>query len=510
MNKFLEGISYNANYSTTENGAKGYSTTHNPILDMSFKIPSYRTDENFSYVSEFREAMNFNTEYAIKFLFYLRDVRQGVGERRTFRTLLFEQGKEHPEVYRKLLKLVPEYGRWDDLFVLLKSNHPLEKDVMQMIKDQIAEDRKNAAAGKPISLLGKWLPSEQASSSHVTVMSKFIREQLGMTAKSYRKMLSGMRRYLKVVEKKMSAGEWGTINYAEVPSKANRNYSKAFLRHDYDRRVGFIDDAKEGRVKVNSAALFPYEVIKPLMPYNCFWDRTVDRSSVPEDDIIVQWKNLPNLMKDGESTLVVMDGSASMTATVGRTGTSALTIAMSLALYCAEKLPDEYKDKVITFSANPQYLDFSNCNNIVDKVYKLSEYDEVSHTDIEKVFDLVLRTAEENNLPQEELPSNILIISDMEFDQSLAYNRPDDDHLFKIIENKYRRAGYKLPKLIFWNVNSRTNTIPTYKENVTLVSGFSQNLLKTALGTGLTPWEALQETLDSERYQPVQDILNTI
>ena len=325
-----------------------------------------------------------------------------------------------------------------------------------------------------------------------------------MSNKQYRKLLSGMRKYIDVVERKMSDNKWGEIDYEKVPSKASINYNGAFLRRDESRRRKFLEDVVRGEKKINSSALYPYEIIKQLSSPN------LSLGSPARLAILAQWKNLPNVLEGGESTIVVMDSSGSMCTPVGNT--SAYNIALSLAAYCAEKLPDNYKDKVITFSRTPRYIELNG--DIVDKIYKLQSYSEVANTDIEKVFDLILDTAVKHVLLQEELPKNVLIISDMEFDEARAEDyyslyrknitqEVSEETLFDTIREKYRKYSYELPHLIFWNVASRTNTIPEIKENVTLVSGFSQNMLKVALGGEYNPWDNLKKVLDSDRYKSI-------
>jgi hypothetical protein len=202
-------------------------------------------------------------------------------------------------------------------------------------------------------------------------------------------------------------------------------------------------------------------------------------------------------------------------------GVTALEVANALAIYFAEHSSGQFKDKYITFSENPQFVDFSNCDTLHDKLQTALAHDEIENTNIEKVFDLILTTAINNHMTQEDLPKNILIISDMEFDScaTCSATRKDrwgysprvrpDNRLFDVIAQKYAAAGYQIPRLVFWNVNSRTGTIPV-KENdlgVALVSGFSVNVAKMVMSGKLDPFECLLETLNSERYAPVEAAL---
>lgn len=307
----------------------------------------------------------------------------------------------------------------------------------------------------------------------------------------------------------MSAQQWESINYEAVPSKANLIYNKAFLRHDESRRRNFLAAANRGEVKVNSAALFPYEIVSRYN-INRYNKTTVD------ENLEAAWKNLPDTVQGNGNTIVVADGSASMSVRVGNTKVSALNVAESLAIYFAEHMSGEFKDKYITFSMKPQLVDFSSANTLADKLDIAHQHHEAANTNIEAVFDLILGTALANHMSQEDLPKNILIISDMEFDSCVSYGQPRKSYWnvyvkptqtdFQTIADKYRQYGYKLPRLVFWNVCSRTGTIPV-KENelgVALVSGFSQNVANMVLNGELDPYQNLVNTLMSERYSPIK------
>jgi hypothetical protein len=245
-------------------------------------------------------------------------------------------------------------------------------------------------------------------------------------------------------------------------------------------------------------------------------------SRLKAKDVTIEalWKALPDTVKGCGNTIVVADGSGSMTTTVDNNSrVTALEVANALAIYFAEHSSGQFKDKYITFSERPQFVDFSNCKTLHDKLHTALMHNEVANTNIEKVFDLILTSAVNNHMHQEDLPKNILIISDMEFDSCAtcnSYNRYSygrsriSQTLFDTIAQKYAREGYKMPRLVFWNVNSRTGTIPV-KENdlgVALVSGFSVNVAKMVMSGKTDPFECLLETLNSERYAPIEEALN--
>lgn len=496
-NEMLE----NFNESVTENGAVGYRTTGKALLDINFAVASLRSANEGEIVRRFQAAFLENKVLAMKWLFFARDVRGGLGERRLFRTAMKYIAKYEPEMARKVVGLIPEYGRYDDLWSLLDDNE-LRPYVVEFVSQQLTEDVANSRNRKPISLLGKWMPSANASSATTKRYAKILRNALEMKESEYRRTLSALRRYTDVVEVKMSAKMWGEIDYEAVPSRANLIYNGAFLRNDEERRRAFLASLEKGEARINASTLFPYDIVHQYCSGG--YGRTTKSYDATIEAL---WKNLPDLVQGCGNTIVVADGSGSMMSRVGSSGVTALEVANSLAIYFAERSSGEFKNKYITFSSRPQLVDFSRGQSLRDKISIALGHSEISNTNIEAVFDLILNTAIRNNMRQEDIPANILIISDMEFD--CATTGRIGANLFKTIEAKYRGYGYKLPRLVFWNVNSRTNTIPVRENDmgVALVSGFSVNIYKMVMSGKTDPFECLLETLNIPRYQPVEDAL---
>ena len=497
---FIQALENELNRSVTENGALGLRTTGKALLDMNFKVSSYRTKSENEIVSDFSKSFNEDALLALKWLFYCRDIRRGLGERRTFRVIMHYLANKYPEVVKRVLKLIPEYGRWDDLVDILSSeNTELDKTIVNIIRSQLIEDVENMNNESPITLLAKWLPSAKASSKATRAKASILYHYLGMDGQEYRKLLSKLRSYLKIVEKDMSNGRWTEIEYSAVPSKAMLKYNSAFIRHDEERFSKYLEDVKSGKKKINSSVTYPYEIVHSYI--KGYYINDVDET------LEELWKALPKKSFSG-STIVVADGSGSMTSTIGETKVTALDVANALAIYCSEQLEGEFKDKYITFSHRPQFVDLSKCRNLQSKILEALGYNEVADTNIEATFDLLLNTAIKHNMKQREIPSNILIISDMEFNKA-TYCYTVNDTLFDTIKHKWERAGYKLPKLIFWNVCSRTNTIPVFENEmgVALVSGFSQNILDMIMSDELDPYKLLVNVLNSDRYKPIESAL---
>lgn len=490
---FLELLENNLNVSITENGAAGFNTTGKSLLDMNFKVSSYRNMSDEEIINDFSNSFKENPLYSLRWLFYIRDIRFGLGERRLFKVILHHIACNSPELVVKVLYLIPEYGRGDDLFCLF--NTPVEKDMLRYICDQLLLDVTSMKKGVSISLLGKWMPSLRASSKEKRIQASKIRKYIKIGPKVYSNTLKELRKYLDVVEKKMSNNEWDLIDYSRVPSKANLIYEHAFLRHDSDRRRKFIQNVKDGKESINSNTNYPYEIVNK-------YDSLFEKNDTLEE----LWNALPkSFIMD--NTLVVADGSGSMTCGISKSSNaSALDVANSIAIYCSEYLNGPYHNKYITFSNRPRYVNFDNCNSLFDKILTAKRHNEMSNTNIEAVFDLILKTAIDNDLKQEDLPKNVLIISDMEFDIAQHNNNFDfdtsQDKLFESIHRKYKNYKYELPRLIFWNVVSRTKTIPL-KENkngVILISGFSPNVLNMLGSNELDPYKVLLDQLNDKRY----------
>lgn len=489
----------------TENGAVGYMTTGKELLDLNFKTSSLRNMNEDEILRIFLKAFYEDKLLAIKWLFFLRD-RAGMGERRSFRVILNSLGHQYPIIAKELISLVPEYGRWDDLYSLMDGD--LTEHVVDFIYQQLDEDCGNYLNKKPISLLAKWLPKE--STKKYKKVYKILVKKLGMTPKEYRRIVSDLRKYLDVVEVKMSANEWNKVNYNSVPSKANLLYKDAFLKHDEERRNEYLENLKNGNenTKINAKVLMPHEIVHNYT--SPLYDGWHLRIKSYDETLEQLWKSLPDYV-DGEGfSMFVRDGSGSMTDRIGNTNTTCLDVSTALAIYFSEHCKGEYKDNFITFSNRPKVIDLSNCSSLREKIEKCYTEDDWTNTDIYKVFKLVLDVAVKNQYVQEELPKNIVILSDMEFDD--ATTTRDHKTLFETIQAEYLLHGYDLPRLVFWNVCSRTGTIPlkTNKNGVCLVSGFNHTIMDMVLNGELDPYKCLVNKLNSSRYDAVEKAVKNL
>ena len=497
---FIDKVdNYMNRFSHTENGAVAYKSSNKKLTDFNFKISYYRNHEN-EIIRDFDELFDEteSIETIIRYIFYIGDIREGLGERKLFRMCLrrFLNYIVDDEKIINILKSIPEYNRWDSLWKIAYGNNRLFIEALSIINNQLLFDLNNEEINKPVSLLAKWLPSENASSPKTKEMAKMIYKGLHLSSKEYRIVLSTLRKYLNVTEVFTSSNNWNKIDYEAVPSKANLIYSNAFMKHDKERRLEYLDNLKKGKRKINSSVAYPYEIIDKY-GHNFYGVQSKYNEAIEQ-----MWKALPKL--NIKNTLVVRDGSGSMESSVANT--TCLSVATSLAIYLSENNSKEWKDKFITFSEDPKIINLCNCNSLLEKLNKTYEEDECSNTDIYKTMKLILNTALANKTKQEEMPEMILIISDMQFDDK-SFNM--DGSLFDNIKKEFEDNGYELPKICFWNVDGDCgNTIPLQenKYGLILCSGFSINIVNMLLSGKTDPYEVLMDVLYSKRYDAVGNI----
>lgn len=488
------------NTTVTENGDKAYKSTLNPLMDFMFKACTMRDSEEKDIVNLFSRALAENDIYAIRLAFYARDIRGGQGERRVFRICMTYLALTKPELFKQVISFIPEYGRWDDLvflyMTLLKTD--LVNDILPIIRDQLTEDIKNCLTNKPVSLLAKWLPSENASSKETIYAAKVLAQALNFSNRDYRKTLSKLRKYLDVTEVKLSSKNVQDINYNTVPSKAMQRYRSAFLRNDnkrYQEYLNALSNPEEHpEVKVNAATLYPFDVIKELNICGYYYDKPTKEAIQLAN---AQWNALPDFFAGKhDNALVVADVSGSMTGTP-------MNVCLGLAMYIAERNKGMFKDKFITFSVAPELQDIVG-KTIYEKAINLSKAEWDGNTDVDAVFKLIYDAAISNHLSQDELPNTLYIISDMQFD---CCNGGEDVSVFEKWTQKFEEAGYKLPLICFWNVSEYGNdNVPiTVKDTGAIVcSGYSPSIVKYIMETDITDTMKLVENIvNSPRYKVI-------
>lgn len=487
MNKFVKAVDKeleNPKFTLTENEGKQFATTKSSLLDLFATIGAMRdkTDEEITYA--FAKAFDENPLFATRMAFYARNIRDGgLGERRVFRVILKWLALNHPDIVKKNFWAIPEFGRWDDLFVLRGT--PLEDNVVNIISQQLYSDLEKMYAGKEVSLLAKWLPSSSTSSKDTVSLAKWLMKKLNLREKTYRKMLSRLRAKIDVVEAKMSANQWSEIKYEQVPSLAMTKYFLAFMRHDNDRYSKYIDDVKTGKTTINASTLYPYNILHQGK-WNIFdgmvgWNETLEQ----------QWRSLPNYIEGENNILVMADTSGSM---IG----FPMEVSVGLAVYFAERNHGAFKNLYMTFSESPSFVKIKG-ETLKDHLSNVPHI--VSNTDIAKAFDKILEVAVKNNLKQEDLPTHLVIITDMEFDRC-----GDNERFYKYASKKFEEAGYQLPMVVFWNVSQRTHGFQTRmdKEGVIMISGSSAGSFRQLIqNISKTPYEFMMEVLNKEPYTKI-------
>lgn len=505
MNSFMNQLKNATNYKYTENGGVAYRSTNSAVYDLFAMGAAYRKRMDEDCLLLFKNAFEENQSLALKCLFYIRDCRGGQGERRFFRLCMKWLAENYPTRVRNLVQYIPEYGRYDDLFELL--NTPLEKEVINLIKGQLIEDMNSTKNG--ISLIAKWLPSENTSSRETVAKAKKIRTALGMTSKQYRKMLSKLRDKINVLEKLMSANRWNEIEFDKIPSRAGLIYKNAFARRDIIAKK-YEAFAKDKTTKVNAAVLYPYEVVAKATQSCGYYSRlTLDETD--RAMINKYWENLPEygLKNSNRKLLCMVDTSGSMT---GSSASAPINVAISLGLYCAERIGGPFKDHYISFSRHPQLIKTEGID-FCDKVNRIYRTNLCENTNLTAAFDLLLDIACQPGVKKEDLPTDIIVISDMEIDRGTGDwyygNRNGTSWTTKgtatemeKMRQKWAAYGFELPRLIYWNVDCRDQTILDSGPNVSFVSGFSPVLFKSVL-TGKTGWDLCLEAICAERYNVI-------
>ncbi len=476
------------NKTLTENGDVAYHTSLSYCLDYFSLIGAMRG--KFHFVTPlFIKAYHEDPRKAIKLLFYTRDIRGGLGERGLFRYLLNYLANTNPLIAGQLIKYIPEYGRYDDLLVLLKT--PVEDEVVNFIFQQLLSDKENKKNNKPISLLGKWMPSINTSNDEARHLACYLADKLNMSKVEYRKMLSSLRKGI-IVENNLREKDY-TFDYASVPGLAMQKYNEAFDRNDEERFNKYLNDLAENKTKMNISTM---DVVS-----------LVDGVKKAEDNTFAEtaWKKIvEDGVKLNRRTLVVRDGSGSMYP-------NAIKIADAMTLLTAERLQGEFHNRFITFSANPEFVDLTSCSTLLEKKVYLENFDDCSNTDIEKVYDLILDIYQHKDFKKEDALEQILIISDMEFDEAtedmLTEKALSLNSTFTKFDKKFSKLGYKRPQVIFWNVNAHGVHTPVTKDQTgtILVSGQSKNIIDmVVMNDAIDPMAFMNKTL--EKYAFVDEL----
>ncbi len=472
----------NPHMKLTENGAVAYSTTSNDLLDLFATIGALRSRSEQEIEQKFAQAFALDPLLAVKMMFYAGCVRGGLGERRTFRICLHWLATHNPDVIDKNIELIPYFNRWDSLFVLV--NTPCERQMWKYVESTLKDDLLQMSSKKPCSLLAKWMPSENATSEKTHMLAKRAIRNLKLQPRQYRKILSALRKYIDVTERKMSGNQWDKINYETVPSYAMKNYDDAFRHHDYKRFNDYLESVEQRNKKINASTIYPYDLVHQVWASS---NRTSE----------LQWKALPNYVEGENNILVMADVSGSMK---GRP----IETSIGMATYFAQRNKGPYHNLYMTFSSSPEFIELREGASLRENVLSVLHTKVGYSTNLVWAFDKILSHAVFHNIAQEDMPKALVVISDMEID---PFFRPGAcwDFLM-VLRKKFADKGYSLPKLILWNVESRHDTFLTTNEDVILVSGQSPSIFKNLCGAlnGKTAWDFMLEVLNDKMYDCVK------
>ena len=477
-----------AGFTKTENGAVALESTGDARLDFFSLAGSLRDAEEERITRLFSEAWKADPLFAVKTAFYARDIRGGLGERKTFRTLLKFMAVYHPEALRHNLDLIGVYGRYDDLYALVGT--PMEDEMWAAMKVRFEEDRRNLQEGKAISLLAKWIKTADASSRKTRALGILTAEKLGYSVYEFKRLVRAMRKQIGIVEALMSAGRWDEITYPAVPSRAMMLYRQAFAKHDGGRYMDFIHRALEGQAQIHSGDLYPYDIVEKVMSMGWGYCRAREDAALE-----AQWRQLPDYVEPGTGALVIADTSGSM---MGRP----MATSVGLAVYFAERNTGPYKDMFMSFSGRSS-IQILKGETLAQKIMSMNMNDWQSNTNLKAAFEKILEIAVKGRVSPEEMPGSLIVISDMEIDHC-----GDRDWTFyEQMSREFRRRGYRIPNIIFWNVASRHNVFhaDSRRAGVQLVSGQSAAVFRQVMQcVGLSPVQAMERIINTDRYAAIR------
>ena len=527
------------NLTFTENGANALKSTTSAVLDLFVKAPSMlkpNDDDIEELKSLIRTAIEEDPQLTLKCIFYLGDIREGAGVRKVFTESIRLLAKEYPKMLKFVLPQIPEFSRWDVLVKALLYTD-FEDAITGIIRYQLESDLESTTP----SLCAKWLPSPSSSSKNTRKLGRRLSHLLNLSGKKltgdpdidkeikkedniiFSKILTRLRKDLNIVEHYIATIDYDKIDYSKVPSVALNRYQSLFLKYDKARFMKWVYEAAEGKAKINSKRLYPFEIIKNILDNSLhfLYIRNENRISMTKAFLAdAQWKNMEDVIEGKELNWLVM---ADVSGSMEDYDNIPIATSIATAIYCAEKTQGVFHNKFMTFSKKPEIVDIKG-DTICEKVENAYRANWGFNTDLEKAFDLILEVAVNNKLKQEELPQTLLIISDMEFDEARGqyyyHDNEDSKTLFKEIQEKFNKYGYEMPTCVFWNVNADVKfPVDSEEKGCILLSGYSNNNFRALLGADLiqeephlidttekvtvTPYESMVSILNSERYEKI-------
>ena len=470
----------------TENGREAYSTSMDRLVDFVATIATMDRASELDIKNWVDELYEVDGLSARKLIFYTRDILGGLGRRRIGRLLFQRLAEIDSKSAIANIPNMPEYGRFDDLYCLMGTD--AEDAMFKFIRDTFYDDLDKMSKGLPVSGLAKWVKNPNSKVKETRRLGRLTARKAGINLSVFTKKLTELRKYLNVVELKMTEKKWGEIDYSKVPSRASMIYSKAFDKNDTERYTEFKNRVVTGEAEIKANTLYPYDLVhKVFMNSN---DATVD----------LLWKALPNYIETDKNVLTVCDVSGSMSG-------QPMEVAISLALYFSERDKGKFRNKFITFSERPTLVEIpEKYTSLAKKCSFLEGADWGNGTNLDKVFELILKTAKNSNMSQEDIPDCLLILTDMQFNSNNSGGW--DKTLYELWRDRFEEDGYKLPNIVFWNCrnfessgNFQTDAMTA---GVQYVSGMSTPIFKNVMKSLFcTPLDAVMNIINSERYSAI-------
>lgn len=470
----------------TENGREAYKSSGDVLVDFVGTIATYDEQDDRSIKRWVDKLYSVDELSARKLIFYTRDILGGLGRRRIGRLLLQRLAEIDSRSAIANIKNIPEYGRFDDLYSLMDT--PAEGVMFKFIRDTFFDDLDKMSKGLPVSGLAKWVKNPNSKVKETRRLGRLTAKKAGINLATFTKKLTELRRYLDLVELKMTDKDWSGIDYSKVPSRASMVYRGAFERNDGDRYAEFKNKVASGDAEIKATTLYPYDLVHKVMSGQ--YDNTIE----------LLWNALPDYIDTDKNVLTVCDVSGSMWGTP-------MEVAISLALYFSERDKGKFRNKFITFSSNPTLVDIPENTSLERKCSFLEGADWGGSTNLDKVFELILKTAKHNNMTQEDIPDCLLVLTDMQFDGD---NTGDwDKTLYELWRDRFEEAGYKLPNIVFWNCDNSNSYGGNFQTDcltagVQYVSGMSTPIFKNVMKSLFcTPLESVMNIINSDRYKSV-------
>lgn len=478
--KFNEIMKEETKWTKTANGAACKNTTEDSLLDFFATVGAMRSWKEDLIIKNFELSFLESPLYTMKTLFYARDIREGLGERNVFRVLIKHVANKYPDILSKNISLISEYGRFDDLYELIGTK--CEDAMFSFMSEKLKEDISKFEKSEAVSLLAKWLKKADSKNAETKKLGIYTAKKLGYSVYDYKRISNKLRKYIDVTEIKMSDKKWSEIDYSKVPSIAMNRYYGAFYRNDNDGFSKFLEKVEKGTEKINASTLYPYDIVEKIL------------NGEKSDVLKLQWESLPNYVSGEHNIVVMADVSGSMS---GRP----LATSIGLAMYFAERNKGAYNNLFMTFSKSPEFVEIKG-SNIVDRIKFINKAKWDMNTNLYKAMMKILNLAVENKCSKDEMPKALVIVSDMQIDGCTR----ERTSFYDKVKEEFRAKGYDVPSLIFWNVNSPSNTFLADKNarGVQLVSGSSASTFKTLIdGLDKTAVDLMYMVLDSDRYKDI-------